>query len=188
MKRDHPLIHALLIIDMQNDFAHPGSPAAKVIPSIKLILDDFRKHQWPVFHIVRQYRPDGSDIEPIRLERFLNGPKVAVPGTTGCEIVDLLKPTATEYKIVKNRFSAFMNTELDLMLRIKNIHHLIICGTQFPVCIRTTVFDAVAYGYHVTLITDATAAQTEEIARANITDIQNLGVPCITTEQWLNCF
>jgi len=34
----------------------------------------------------------------------------------------------------------------------------------------------------VTLVTDATAAQTEEIAQANIVDIRNIGVECISTK------
>jgi len=53
---------------------------------------------------------------------------------------------------------------------------------QYPNCIRATVFDGVALGYDVTLVTDATAAQTEEIAQANIVDIRNIGVECISTK------
>ena len=42
-----------------------------------------------------------------------------------------------------------------------------------------------AHGYNVLLITDAAGAQTEEIARANILDIANIGVRSVTTDKFL---
>jgi nicotinamidase-related amidase len=177
---------ALIIIDMQNDFVLPGSPACvagalATIPNITRVLEKFRKEGAAVFHIVREYRKDGSDIEISRQKSFLNAEAYVVPDTKGCEIVKELQPIEGEYRIVKNRFSGFMNTELDFMLRRLGIKNLVICGTQYPNCIRATIFDAVSYGYNVTLITDAASAQTEEIALANIADIKNIGVTCTDT-------
>lgn len=179
--------YALVIIDMQNDFVLPGAPmevagAVATVPVIKSVLDLFRKKQWPVFHVNREHREDGSDIELIRLRPFIKKRKFAVPGTPGCEIVAQLTPLPQEYRIVKTRYSAFMKTELDFMLRRLGVHHIVICGTQYPACIRATIYDALSYGYKVTLLTDATSAQTQEIADANIRDISQLGVNCLTTE------
>lgn len=178
---------ALIIIDMQNDFVLPGAPACiagalATVPKILLVLQRFREKNLPVFHVVREYREDGSDIEITRLQSFLSGKRYCIPGTKGCEIVEDLKPAKGEYRIVKNRFSAFMNTELDYMLRRLGVDSIVVCGTQYPVCVRTTVFDGVALGYNVILVTDASSAQTEEIAEANITDIRNIGVQCLNTQ------
>lgn len=180
----------LIIVDMQNDFALPGSPmcvagAMAVLPNIKRVLTFFRKRSFPVFHVVREYRADGSDIEITRLQSFLSQQQYCVPGTKGSAIVDGLEPLANECRIVKNRFSAFMNTELDFMLRRLDVPNIVVCGIQYPNCIRTTIFDGVALGYNVILITDAAGAQTDEIARANIFDIANIGVACITTDRFL---
>jgi nicotinamidase-related amidase len=183
--------HALLIIDMQNDFVIPGAPqhvagALDSIPFIRQALDFFRLKQWPVFHVNREHRADGSDIEIIREQKFNKQRKFTVPGTRGCEIVHELTPVPGEYRIVKTRYSAFMKTELDFMLRRLDIRQIVICGTQYPVCIRATIYDAISYGYDVTLLTDATSAQTPEIAAANIRDIENLGVTCVTTDRFVN--
>jgi nicotinamidase-related amidase len=180
------LQYALLIIDMQKDFVLPGAPAEvagamETVPMIKNALHMFRERKWPVFHVNREYRGDGSDIEITRLEPFMDHRKYVVPGTEGCEIVDPLKPRPGEYRIVKSRFSAFMKTELDFILRRLDIQHVVVCGTQYPVCIRATIYDAISYGYTVTLLTDATSAQTAEIAEANIRDISDLGVHCLST-------
>jgi nicotinamidase-related amidase len=184
---------ALIIIDMQNDFVRPVAPACvkgafATIPCIQKLLGHFRAKGLPVFHIVREYRPDGSDVEITRLESFLKHRTYVVPGTEGCEIVAELQPLPGEYRIVKQRFSAFMNTELDLILRRLGITDLAVCGTQYPNCIRTTIFDAVSYGYHVVNITDATSAQSMEIAAANIFDIKNIGVECVSLDEFLSPF
>jgi len=178
---------ALIIVDMQNDFVLPNAPqcikgAVSVIPNIEKVLHTFREKSLPVFHVYREYRADGSDIEKTRLDDFLNGKKYCVPHTKGCEIIDELSPREEEYRIVKNRFSGFMNTELDFILRRLEVESIVVCGIQYPNCIRATVFDGVALGYEVTLVTDATSAQTEKIAQANIVDIKNIGVECISTE------
>jgi nicotinamidase-related amidase len=181
---------ALIIIDMQNDFVVPGAPmcvagALATIPNIVKVLNQFRKVQCPVFFVVREHRGDGSDVEITRRESFLSGKSYCIPGTTGWEIVEELKPTKGEYRVVKKRYSSFMNTELDFMLRRLGIKNIVVCGTQYPVCVRTTIFDGVALGYNVVLVTDAVSAQTREIAEANIRDIQNIGVKCVDTQSFL---
>ena len=72
--------------------------------------------------------------------------------------------------------SAFIGTELDLMLRTLGITGLVVTGVQTPNCIRTTVFDAIVYNYPVILVDDATGAQSEEIHQANVRDMANIGV------------
>jgi nicotinamidase-related amidase len=181
---------ALLIIDMQNDFVRADSPfrvagARVTVPVIVQVLNYFRERSLPVFHIVREYRADGSDIERFRRPGFLKGDTYAVPGTSGCDIIEELQPLAGEYQIVKHRFSAFMNTELDQMLRRQGVTHVVIVGTQYPNCIRATAYDAVALDYDVSVITDATSATSAEIAQCNIRDMQNIGIRCILSGELL---
>ena len=184
---------ALIIVDMQNDFVLPKAPmcvagALTIIPNLQKILYYFRDACWPIFHLVREYRADGSDIEKTRLPNFLNDQRYCVPGTSGCEIVEQLSPIPGEYRIVKNRFSGFMNTELDFILRRLKVNNIVVCGVQYPNCIRATIYDGVSLGYDVTLITDATGAETEAVAEANIYDISNIGVNCIPTDLFLQYY
>ncbi|WP_028578072.1 cysteine hydrolase family protein [Desulfomicrobium escambiense] len=180
---------ALLIIDMQNDFAVPGGTcevpgAHATIPAIRRVLLRFRELGLPVFHVVREYRADGSDVEITRLAA-LKEKDMVVPGTPGVRIVPGLEPEAGEYRIVKPRFSAFMFTELDLILRRKGITHLAVTGTQLPFCLRATLFDGLCLGYRMTLITDASSSRTEEIHHANIRDIRDAGMDCVSVDEYL---
>jgi nicotinamidase-related amidase len=176
---------ALLIIDMQNDFVLKGKPLAvagapAVIPKIKTLLHEFRQRNLPVFPIVRVHRPDGSDVEITRRELFRRSP-FAVEGTPGAAVIDELSPKDGEYLLEKVRMSAFIGTELDLMLRALMVSRVFVCGIQTPNCIRTTVFDATAYNYPVVLVDDATGASSEEVHRANLRDMQNIGIRIVST-------
>jgi nicotinamidase-related amidase len=178
---------ALLIIDMQNDFVIDGAPlrvarAAAIIPKVREVLDLFRSKKSPVFHILRIHRIDGSDVEITRQERFRQQP-FAVEGTKGAAVVDALRPLSGEYVIPKIRMSAFIGTELDLMLRNLAVTDIVVTGIQTPNCIRTTVFDAIAYNYPVTLISDAVGAQNDEIHEANLRDMANIGVRIVNLKE-----
>ncbi|MDD1683554.1 MAG: cysteine hydrolase [Methanoregula sp.] len=178
---------ALLIIDMQNDFVLEGKPlkvagAREVIPKIQTVLAEFRKRSLPVFHVLRVHRPDGSDVEITRKELFAKSP-FAVEGTKGAAVIDELSPHKDEYVLTKTRMSAFIGTELDLMLRTLGVSTLFVCGIQTPNCIRTTVFDGIAYNYPVVLIGDATGASSEEVHMANVRDMQNIGVRIVNTAE-----
>lgn len=181
---------ALLIIDMQKDFILPDRPstvkgALSTVPKIKTVLNFFRNKNFPIFHIRREYLPDGSNVEIVRKKDFEKGIKYCVKGTEGAEFIEELKPIDGEYIITKPRFSAFFKTPLDLMLKDLKITHVVICGTQYPNCIRCTAFDAISYGFYAIVLTDATSAQSDEIAENNITDMRNIGIECIKLHEFL---
>jgi nicotinamidase-related amidase len=176
---------ALLIIDMQNDFVLEGAPlrvaqARSVVPKIYEVLNEFRRKRLPVFHILRVHRRDGSDVEITRQELFRKHP-FAVEGTHGAAVIEELTPWPEEYVIPKIRMSAFIGTELDLMLRSIGVEELVVTGIQTPNCIRTTVFDAIAYNYPVILVKDAVGAQSDDIHEANVRDMANIGVKIMNT-------
>ena len=171
---------ALLIIDMQNDFVRDGAPlkvsdAGLIIGKVQSVLDAFRRNRLPVFHVIRVHRRDGSDVEIFRSDLFKTLP-FAVEGTKGAGIIRELEPREGEYIIRKTRMSAFMHTELDLVLRTLGVDTLFVAGIQTPNCIRTTVFDACALNYRVILVVDAVAAKNQDIHRANCDDMEAIGV------------
>ena len=173
---------------MQNDFVLPNmsatiSGAYKTLPKIKQLLDFFRRNKLPVIHVIRTYKSDFSNVEITRINEFKQGNSYAVEGTKGCEIIDELKPLNHEKTVIKNRFSAFMDTTLKKTLEEFRVTNMIICGTQYPTCIRATAMDGIAYDYHVTVAIDATSAANNEIADANIIDLKNMGVHCLNVNE-----
>lgn len=175
---------ALLIIDMQNDFVLPGAPlcvrgAAPSVPVIRRLLLQARTQGLPAIHIIRQHNRDGSDVEKPRQELFQEGPGICVPGTEGAQIVAALTPEPGEYIIHKRRFSAFFQTELDMLLRRLGVDTLLVTGTQYPNCVRGTAVDGMSLDYDVIVVTDACSAQTPDVEQANIRDMRNMGIRCL---------
>ena len=169
---------ALFIIDMQNDFLLSGRPlcvdgAMQTVPQIKKLLDYARSNDWTVIHVIREHDKNG-----------MNG--YCVAGTEGAQIIEELHPLDNEIIIKKTRNSAFFRTNLDSVLRCLKIKNVVISGTQYPNCIRGTATDAMSYDYDVIVVTDCCSAKTPEIARANIIDMKNMGIKCITLEELQN--
>lgn len=182
---------ALLIVDMQNDFCLPGAPfevngALQVAARIKEALEACRQHGLPVVHVIRHYRPDGSDVEITRYEAFVKAGGALIPGSKGAEIIEELRPIEGEYLIVKRRWSAFFQTELDTLLKRLGVDQVVVTGVQTPNCIRGTVWDANSLDYEVIVLTDGTGAKTPEVHAANLFDMQNIGVKLMTTEEFTN--
>ena len=86
----------------------------------------------------------------------------------GVEIVKELAPHAGDYRIVKPRIQLFFGTVLELILKRLGIEGLVICGTQYPNCIRATAFDGLSLGSSATVITDATSALSSGGCRRRI--------------------
>jgi len=184
---------AVIVIDMENAFVLPGAPfqikgAMESIPACKKVIDSSREYNMPIFYVKRIYRADGSDVEPSRWEKWHSKGRAMRPGSTGidsAEYVDEIKPKPGDYTIVKPRWSAFMNTELDLILRRLGIEAVVLIGTTTPNCIRTTAYDADALGYEVIIIEDACSSNTPEIQKANINDLKNMGAIIMTSDEYV---
>lgn len=182
--------NAFIIIDMQKDFNEVGAPfrvdcGLEAMPYIEKALEATRKSNVPVFHVFRYYRADGSDVELTRYDGFVQKGGGCVSATRGAEIMDSIKPIDGEYQIVKQRWSAFFQTELDMLLRRLGVKQVVLAGVQTPNCIRGTVWDANSLDYEVIVLTDATNAATPEVHQANLFDMKNIGVKLMTTDEYV---
>lgn len=181
---------ALLIIDMQNDIAHPDGrmfvrDAAGRLEAMQAVLGAFREARLPVFHVVRSHREDGLDVERFRLPSYEAGRGAWLEDTWGRQIVERLAPEPGEPIVIKRRFSGFMGTELDLLLRRARIERLAICGVSLPNSLRATAFDAISLDYDVVMVEDAIATMSEETRIANLKDLQAVGIRVATYDEFI---
>lgn len=180
---------AILVIDMQNDFVDPKGKlcvdgAKATIPAINDLIAYGRSQNWKVVWITRDHRTSGVDVDAPRIPLFTDGQTgYCVPGTWGGALADGLKPEKDDLMSPKFRNSAFFNTNLDLMLRRMGVHTVVLAGTQYPNCVRGTANDAMSYDYETVICTDACSAKTPEVAKANIFDMKNMGIKCISLEE-----
>lgn len=182
----NPTRSAFLLIDMEYGFLNADSVhcikgAAATVPFCEKAIRIAREKDMPLFFITRVYRADGSDVECTRHQSWLAGGRSMRPGSRGAKAPEALSPQPGDYAIVKPRWSAFFQTELDLILRRLGVRTVILAGTTTPNCIRTTCYDANALDYNVVVLSDCTSSQTEEIQRANLEDMERMGATIMDT-------
>ena len=184
---------ALVVIDMENAFIDAGSPlciknALATVPACGKVIEKARERKIPVFFVNRVYRKNGSDVEFTRYQSWYNGGRYLAPDSTGPLSIDVpaeFKPKEGDYTIIKPRFSAFFQTELDLILRRLGTRIVILTGTTTPNCIRTTCYDGLSLDYNILIIEDCCSSNTEEIQRVNMEDMARVGAVLTTSKEFL---
>lgn len=168
---------AFLIIDMQRDFCYEGgfgealgndvTATKSIIPAVKKMLEEARKKSMFVIHTREGHRADLSDLPHNKLIRGKGetkigdkGPmgRILIRGEYGHDIVDELKPIEGEVVIDKPGKGAFYMTDLELILRNKDIKYIFVAGVTSHVCVSTTIREANDRGFECLMLTDCTAA------------------------------
>jgi nicotinamidase-related amidase len=83
-------------------------------------------------------------------------------GTPEARVVAQLAPQASDYIVPKHRWSAFHGTYLDLALRAKGVHTLLLCGGSTDVGIAATAFAARDFDYNLLIISDACTSPEQD--------------------------
>lgn len=150
---------AVVVVDMQNDFAHPNgklyAPSAReIIPRIAALLERARSRGVRIIYTQDTHYED----DPVEFPIW--GPHV-VKGTWGWEIVEELKPRRGDVVIEKMRYDAFFGTPMDHVLRMYGVKYLVVVGTVANICVLHTVASARLRLYDVVVPIDAVAALNE---------------------------
>lgn len=181
---------ALMIIDMQNGFIDKESSlcidgAEDTLDACSQALTCARELGIPVFHVCREYAPDGSDVESTRFETWLAGGKPISRACADSSSLDFPKPVSpqgSDRVVIKPRFSAFFGTDMHETLQHMGITTVVLIGTTTPNCIRTSCYDALSLNYNVVIIEDCTSSRTHEVQAANIEDMAHIGAQIMDVE------
>ena len=75
-------------------------------------------------------------------------------GDPGTELVDELRPGPGDYFIAKRRYSCFVGTDFEILLRGLRVETLLLVGGLTDVCVHYTFADAHQRDYHVRVLED----------------------------------
>ena len=174
---------ALLVIDMQNFFVGsrsgglgPIDPA--VLKNVKNLIDAFRKAERPVIYTRHVHKADGSDAGILGWW----WPDMIVEGTSDSEIHQDINPRCDEKVITKHRYSAFYNTDLEIVLRCQQIEDLVISGVMTNLCCESTARDAYFRDFRIFFVADATGTAYEEMHTATLLNLA-YGFAYVTTTE-----
>jgi len=170
---------AVVVVDMQNAYASKGgmldlgtgideARVGAVIAANQRLLPAARAAGMRVVYLQFGYKPDLSDAGgpqspnirkqmAFRLirERPDVRDKLIVEGTWGWQIIDALKPEASDLVVQKSRYSGFAGTTLESQLRGLDVRYLLFTGVATNVCVESTAREAYFREFWPILIEDA---------------------------------
>jgi nicotinamidase-related amidase len=193
---------ALITIDVQRDTLDgrplevPGTSDA--LPAIGAIAAAFRAAEWPIFHIVRIYRRDGSNVDLCRRAAVEGGAARLSPGADGSQLAAELLPDPaarleyerllrgglqrlgpSEYVLHKPRWGAFYRTSLEGHLRRAGVDTLVFCGCNFPNCPRTSIYEASERDFRIVAVRDGISG----LGDPGASELEDIGVRVWTADE-----
>jgi ureidoacrylate peracid hydrolase len=161
-----PSKSAIIVVDVQNDFCEPAGVAGKngkdtsaaqaMIPTLSRFLDAAREHGTNVIFIQTIHEPC-TDSDAWIGRRANPAAANCLKGTWGAEFTGV-GPVGNEPVVNKHRYSAFLNTRLDSVLRTLKVENIIVLGVATNVCVESTSRHGYMLDYHTVLVPDCSAA------------------------------
>jgi ureidoacrylate peracid hydrolase len=172
---------AVLVIDMQVDFASPDgvlgafidmSVVEPALAAAEKLVADARAVGAPVVFVgLSTTAETDSPAWNERMRRRGGDPDVDAAlcraGEVGSEFYGP-KPLPGELVVLKTRYSGFVGTDLDAQLTKLGVDTLVVAGLTTECCVGGTVQDAFHLDYHVFVAADACAAYEADIHEASL--------------------
>ncbi|MEM6450392.1 MAG: cysteine hydrolase family protein [Cyanobacteria bacterium P01_D01_bin.105] len=195
----NPQTTALLLIGFQNDYFSPtgilhsvieaSAKAVKTVENTKKLVEQLVATPVTIISTPIFFTTDYAElVEPVGILNTIKEVGAFKQGTSGSETIQELLPFQDDILEVpgKRGFNAFINTNLDDILREKGITHLVIAGAVTSICIDSTGRSAHEKGYKVSVLSDCTSARTTFEQSFYLEDVFPLYAETITANQLLD--
>lgn len=192
--RFDPKRTALLVVDMQNFYVGEIESVVGIIPNINRIATELRSRGGCVIWLGMTAGSEGESRWRIYHDHFFTPPKAAnhrdqlSPGHPGHEFHRDLEIRDGDEIVYKSRFSPFIPgaSNLDALLKRRNIDSLIVTGTATNMCCESAARDAMMLDYKVIMVSDANGARYPEDHLAGLTSFYQSFGDVRTTEEVVN--
>jgi ureidoacrylate peracid hydrolase len=151
---------ALLVIDVQAEYFDEDGPAyvehaRDIVANVNRLIDVFRAEDLPIVFLKHMHRADGSDVGRMGDFSAPGEEDSFVEGTPRVELIPELHVEPHDAVVVKRRYSCFLGTDLEALLRTAGSRAVVICGLMTSFCCETTARDAHGRDYEVLFAADA---------------------------------
>jgi ureidoacrylate peracid hydrolase len=169
---------ALIVIDVQRDYfckggiidlmKHNYRANEVIIPALKRFISTSRKYLKKIIFTRQTMYPYLRS--PVVMEHYTRT-KMIRPFDPRNEDFYKIIPDPDDIILPKHRYSAFIGTPLDAILRANAIETLILTGVATNVCVESTARDGFMLDYYIVLPSDLTSGvndQAKEMSLLNI--------------------
>ena len=172
---------AFVVIDMQVGFMDPAIShaccpmAERIVPAVNRLAAAVRGTGGSVFWIQNTH-DESCETEWTVMQRMVTPAARArrnaamMQGTPGHALWPALDVQPEDEKVLKRRFSAFIQGSSDIAqrLRARGFDTVLIGGTVTNVCCESTARDAMMLNFRTVMVTDANAAMTDAEHNASL--------------------
>lgn len=179
-----PQFSALIVVDVQNDFVSlEGAFACRgldmtmiqeMVPKLKELIAEARKARVPIIFLRNSGSPwTSSQVNKEKRAQMVEEGEagITIEGTWGSELYEGIVPGGDERVVVKHRYSGFVDTDLDLILRSRGIKTLLMTGVATNVCVESTARDGFMRDYRIVLVEDCCATTFQKLHEATLENI-----------------
>ena len=160
---------ALLVVDVQNDFCHAEGRMARLgmdlstiqaaVTRLRDLLPVARRAGVQIIFVVMQH--DAATNSPVWINRYPTARQDAcVSGTWGAALYELT-PAEGEPVVVKHRYSPFVGTNIQYLLRARATKTLLVTGVATNICVEAVLRDGFNHDYNVVLVEDCARSYSE---------------------------
>ena len=175
-----PRTTAVVLVEYQNDFTTEGGTLHGAVEGVmkqsdmlensQRVVESARRAGATILHAPITFAPGYGELgDPDKVYGILKGvidSNAFVKGTWGVEICDQMAPQEGDIIVEGKRgLDTFATTNLDFVLRSREIETVILGGFLTNCCVESTMRTAYEKGYDVITLTDCTAATSGEEQR-----------------------
>ena len=179
---------AVLIMDYENDILSTISQDARaaLLERASVVLKEARQAKLPVIYVVIRFREGYPDVNvQNKLFRGLKESGRLLEGTPGAEIDAHVAPQPGDIVVTKRRVGAFSTTDLETVLRSKNITTLALFGISTSGVVLSTVRWAADMDYSLVIVSDLCMDGDPEVNRVLMDKIFPWQATVVTSKEFL---
>jgi nicotinamidase-related amidase len=147
---------ALLVMDLQEGIvAAVGADEFPVIENIQRAIGSARLHNVPIYFVTLGFRNGHPEVNP-RNRMFAGIAQAGAfkRGSPDAAIHPALAPADGDQVVVKFRVSAFAGSDLEVLLRARNIDTLVLTGISTSGVVLSTVREAADKDFRLVVLSD----------------------------------
>jgi nicotinamidase-related amidase len=175
---------ALLIMDMQRGVVSRLEAAAPLPARLAEVATTARAAGMPVIYVGVGYLPGHPEIGPRSGFTQLKAGNAFVIGDPAAAVHDDLTVAPGDVTVTKKRFSAFSGSELELVLRSKDITSLVLTGMVTSGVVLSTVRDAADRDLELTVLSDGCVDYDDEVHRVLTEKVFPRQASVVTIAEW----
>jgi nicotinamidase-related amidase len=179
---------AVLVMDFQNDIVGslPEDVRVPLLDRAAAVIKEARKANIPVIYVVVRFREGYPEINlHSKLFRALKESGRLKEGTVGAEIDSNVAPLPGEVVVTKRRVGAFSTTDLETVLRAKNINTIVLSGIATSGVVLSTVRWAADKDYSIVVLSDVCADRDPEVQRVLMDKVFPWQATIVTSDEFL---